>query len=151
MVKAPFGFPQIPEKWRIMTSANYAEAQSTPTSGTYYNIGGEISVPIGSWRLGYEANPYITRATTGFLEQHSALSTSTSTFTDQDLVSIVLTNTALALSATVKKEKNITVTSKTLYYMVIRCSGSTSGIASIGFNSSSTAGSRRLYAICNYL
>jgi hypothetical protein len=50
-VKAPFGFPLNPTKWTEEYSGNGAAAQANPVDGTWYNLGGSLSIPIGVWNV----------------------------------------------------------------------------------------------------
>ena len=52
--KAPFGFPMGKDKWTVYsTNDGTTQTQATPTAGVWYNKGGSISVPIGSWDVAY--------------------------------------------------------------------------------------------------
>ena len=48
----PFGFPRDKGKWTV-ESLTGARTQSSPSAGTWYNLGGSLSVPTGGWRLRY--------------------------------------------------------------------------------------------------
>ena len=76
MVKSPFGFPMSPAKWTVTSSGG--SSQSAPTKGTYYNIGGNIVVPIGLWKLGYDFMGYADAATTQFMSVSPSFGTTTS-------------------------------------------------------------------------
>ncbi|MFZ2153994.1 MAG: hypothetical protein WAV16_02070 [Candidatus Moraniibacteriota bacterium] len=56
-IKAPFGFPLSPEKWSITSTGS--GQQLNPTSGQWYNKGGNIVIPIGSWRLGFRSTLFM--------------------------------------------------------------------------------------------
>lgn len=50
MVKAPQGFPLERSKWTVPISAS-GSTQADPASGTLYNTGGRLDIPVGSWEL----------------------------------------------------------------------------------------------------
>lgn len=49
MWKAPLGFPLSPTKWTV--SGGSSGQQLNPVNGTYYNLGGNIVIPIGAWNV----------------------------------------------------------------------------------------------------
>ena len=52
--KAPLGFPLSPNKWTVEVTDNVARLQNSPTASQWYNLGGSIEVPIGSWRPSFQ-------------------------------------------------------------------------------------------------
>lgn len=55
--KAPFGFPGSPEKWTVSLVDTTDRNQSSPSDGTWYNLGSlSIDIPIGVWDINYVAN-----------------------------------------------------------------------------------------------
>jgi hypothetical protein len=61
--KAPYGFPLNPAKWTVTAAISTDQTQSSPTSGTWYNLGGSISVPIGMWEKRYSILGLATKTT----------------------------------------------------------------------------------------
>jgi hypothetical protein len=56
-VKTPYGFPGQRGKWQISSISLTNQAQLTPTSATWYNVGShQLSVPVGSWATTIEGN-----------------------------------------------------------------------------------------------
>jgi hypothetical protein len=56
-VKVPYGFPGQRGKWQISSISLTNQAQLTPTSATWYNVGShQLSVPVGSWTTTIEGN-----------------------------------------------------------------------------------------------
>lgn len=56
VAKAPFGFPLGPDLWSELLTDTSQRFQVAPVSGTWYNLGGlSLVVPIGYWRLSYNA------------------------------------------------------------------------------------------------
>jgi hypothetical protein len=60
IVKAPFGFPLNPTKWTEEYNGGGAGPQADPVDGTWYNLGGSLSIPIGVWKV---EHMYLARAT----------------------------------------------------------------------------------------
>jgi hypothetical protein len=59
-VKAPFGFPLDPDKWTVSMTDTTNALQASPTQNVWYNVGSlSISIPIGLWRVYYEATPEV--------------------------------------------------------------------------------------------
>jgi hypothetical protein len=52
-LKAPYGFPDQNERWSILTHNMSDTARPTPGANTWYNDGGVLSIPIGSWKIYY--------------------------------------------------------------------------------------------------
>lgn len=50
-------------------------SQASPVTGTWYNKGGSLAVPIGRWRVEYAAELEVTRAEAGDLDVFAAMST----------------------------------------------------------------------------
>lgn len=56
--KAPFGFPLDPDKWSVIVEDNTDREQNPTVAGTWYNLGSgalSINIPIGVWRVEYQA------------------------------------------------------------------------------------------------
>lgn len=115
--KAPYGFPLNPDKWTIYLSSNDA-AQISPTANTWYNVGSKyIDLPIGIWNLSYQttAAAYVSAAADIYI--YTTLSTVSNGETDQDYTSLVRANALQYFSAVVSRNKNISVSSKTRFYL----------------------------------
>lgn len=55
--KCPFGFNINPDKWALYSvPASATVSQVNPVSGTYYNLGGSMTIYKGVWNLGYSCN-----------------------------------------------------------------------------------------------
>lgn len=126
-IKAPFGFPMTPAKWTVTLTDSSDRTQATPTANTWYNVGSlSLAMPIGVWKLRYQAlaSCTSTAAQTGS-NCFVTLSTANNTQSDSDLTAIV---GAVGASATWNnfvsaiKEKLMTLTSKTTYYVNIKTS-----------------------------
>lgn len=131
-VKNPFGFPADPALWTEIWSEVITYTKSTPLGATWYtppaaagSAQAQLSVPIGAWRLSLDANALATGPGTGVVSMYVALSTSTSAANDQDLVGFLYlsssaTTTTLTSSAPVHIEKNVVLTTATVYTAIMQ-------------------------------
>lgn len=83
MMKAPLGFSLDPDDWTVETSSA-SDISVSPSSGVWANPSGmTIDVPIGIWRVTYDANIQATDAGTGATQEiQSTLSTANNSETD---------------------------------------------------------------------
>jgi hypothetical protein len=160
--KAPVGFPLEREKWTVLVTDDTRRTQTSPTTNTWYNIGStahQISVPIGSWELSYKARVWIqlgATETTGYLQ--ITLSTTNNSETDPELSNgSYLTVSAAGAAAKgimtpIHVSKNLTVTSKTLYYLNAKTDFATD-VDYISFYTNDTSFTARtvIKAVCAYL
>jgi hypothetical protein len=122
-LKAPQGFPTNPNKWTVYTLDNSSRTQSSPTSGTWYNINSEqIDIPMGSWKLGYWCSSQINKAAAGSITLLSSLSTSTSSEISGSIWTNYMLGSSLATLISPSHRKN-TVTFSTgaggdIYYLI---------------------------------
>jgi len=114
-MKAPFGFPLDPAKWQVLVSIRTG-FQDNPTQSVWYNISSNlITVPIGCWYLGY--NGCFGATGSGIIQVSATLSTTNNSNSDSDFLNswdgynenLMQTN----------KEKILTLTAKTVYYLNI--------------------------------
>src|SRR5574344_1945288 len=73
-MKAPFGFPMESNKWSVTYYSAVSSLQATPTLNVWYNKGGNISIPIGAWRIDFAARGYTVRGTATFADFNITLS-----------------------------------------------------------------------------
>lgn len=129
-VKAPFGFPLDPTKWTVTLNDVTSRSQASPVSNVVYNLGSlSISVPIGVWDVRAMIAGYAqANASTAALDFNCGLSTSTSNFSNANLKAKNQLNAALngnALVTTFTIIGDISVTAKTIYYVVASTAAST--------------------------
>jgi hypothetical protein len=122
----PFGFVSFRKRWTIEVVAGLAETTSTSWNST----GFLLSVPTGSWDVGYSAVLYTTRVSTTFAGSKVTLSTSTSAEDDLYMVSeaYVLDGAASTTHATksnANRRKDIILESQTAYYLIYVSLGGT--------------------------
>lgn len=134
--KAPINFPMARTKWDIVVPVTTAYVKTSPTTNTWYGQTNlmdsslalpSINVPIGDWEIGWEYLFY--GAASAAMAVELTLSTSASTESDKELSNIVAIGVNPAfLYAPASRSKNITVTSKTPYYTLLRSITSASSI-----------------------
>ena len=121
-MKAPLNFPISPLRWTIQDTDNTEQTQASPTAGTWYNVGtNTISVPIGLWDIGYEANVQFVKASSTVSSIYSTLSTANNTNADPEfqcnIYAQVLANSTASVFNLVTRHKVISLTAKTSYYL----------------------------------
>jgi len=153
-MKAPIGFPLDPLKWGVYVTDTSSRLQASPSSGTGYNPGTtnvQITVPIGSWKFGYDVNAYVNNDTATDTNNISiSLSTTNNSHSDVTMKSTIRNSGASGnwnMVINVRREKYLLVASKTLYYLV--CSVDAASVENIGFRGD--VGNTNLFAVCSYL
>ena len=122
MMRTPVGFPMSPAKWSVETTSSSVLSQNPATKDVWYNKL-SIILPIGSWSLMYKITleAYVEGATQ--VIGRSTLSTASNSESDSQLTaSIGLTSMWIGVS--VGKEKFLSLSSKTTYYLNILNTGS---------------------------
>lgn len=121
--KAPAGFPLDPDKWTLSTSYSSTTSQSSPGSGTWYNLGSvSLALHIGVWYVMYKTTGQ-TFKTAGVATNNISVtfSTGNNTESDTDLTSLAELAFTSGVSTTIRQtffnRKSIALTSKTTYYL----------------------------------
>ncbi len=125
----PYGFPRAEQKWDL--AQYFFERFSTAgTAGVWVNVGHSVSVPVGSWDLGYNLHAIITHAGASFLSFNTTLSTGNNNETDKRLTarSCVSNVSMTENDDQVSKELAIELSTQTLHYLNINPSTSTSNV-----------------------
>lgn len=146
MVRSPFGFPMSPEKWTQQNLMTSSKTQATPTSGTIYNMGGSLSIPIGLWNVMYEA-PVRGDFSGAFAMVLTTLSTANNSESDKNWTTYSV-SASTAIGANVARSGIIERASKATYYLNIWQSTGATGTNLYVFGNLSTAIIR---ATCAYL
>lgn len=145
--KSPFGMNIDPTKWTISFTDANERLQVSPSAGTWYNPGtSTIAVHIGAWRVWYSATLAVIGGTNP--EGNVQLSTANNASSDTDLqCGFWTSNNSDFRGGIAFKEKNIVITSKTSYYLIMQCGNS--GNSNLGFegNRSTTV----IRAVCAFL
>ena len=149
--KAPQGFPLSPIKWTVKTTSTDSYATATPTANTWYTYANlVISVPIGVWKLGYQANVGVDGSSvTGVIVQ-ATLSTANNSESDTEFTCFTRSEGAsgnITLNTFVSKEKYVSISSKTSYYLLNKTAST--GIANITFPGGN--GNNLIMAVSAYL
>lgn len=150
--KAPYGFPMNPLKWTVRLVDTSLRSQTNPTAATYYNVGSlSLSVPIGEWKLGYDAVASGIRNSSVSAPLRATLSTSSSVESDAKLTTLgkveQATTTNATLIAPFMREEIVTLASKTTYYLLLQME--LTGSTNISWNGDKA--STKIYAVCAYL
>lgn len=123
--KNPFGFDTDGTKWELEATSTTDEAQTSPTQNQWYNIF-NLELPIGSWNVSYSAAGSINDAENNSGLFQATLSSGSTTESDSELTAILFTEqvgvTSSRVINTLNKQKTITVTSATTYYLNIATS-----------------------------
>lgn len=146
--KAPYGFPLNPEKW-TMNFIIAGASQTNPVAGTWYNLA-NIIVHAGSWKLPYNIALNGYKASTTAFKQYFSLSTTNNGVTDNERTSYIQIEGATGIMSDnmpVYNTKDITITSKTTYYL--NTMTPLSAVNSIGIGEAGSI--QTVKAICNYL
>ena len=142
--QSPFGFPLSPAKWTVEYSGTTDVFQSSPVSGTWYNLGSvSISIPIGIWRVYYMATAYAV-VSSNTSSQSITLSNANNSESDVNFTSSVFAYTTACSS--LYREGIIAATSKTTYYLNSKSSFSPTDINFRGDFSPTI-----IRAVCAYL
>ncbi len=119
--KSPYGFPSDPDKWTASSSDTSSRSQSSPTIGTWYNLGSvTISIPIGLWNVEWQAIRRMTKGSSTVVDMSSTLSTGTTTESDAQFTEyMTLGGASGSLQLIVKGSRNkvLSLSSKTSYYL----------------------------------
>jgi hypothetical protein len=142
--KAPLGFPLSPNKWTISVIDTSAPYQNSPSAGTWYNLGSlSISIPIGGWKVSYQAFLYAAK-TSANSDQEVTLSTANNSASDITMTGGVFSY--IVASALIYRERYLELAAKTTYYLN---SKSTTTPTDINFRSD--FGRTIIEAVCAYL
>lgn len=147
--KSPLGFPMSPTKWTQTFSSTSDLSQSSPATTTWYNVSASLTIPIGSWRVEYNATLLADYSTTVTAIAKATLSTTTNSESDTSMTSALsLVGVTDQIANVVTKSRIIDLTSKTTYYLLCYQTGQ-SPATSILFWGSQAATVIR--AVCAYL
>lgn len=150
--RSPRGFPTSIAKWTETFTDTSSRLQASPVSGTVYNPGSlSMNVPIGAWRLKWEATCEIqSAAAQTLINGYFELSTSASAVSDALLKANLVIGGAsggLLLMQVAGRTKQVTLTTKQTYYLI--CMTNLGSVANIGFRNDLT--NAKVMAECTYL
>lgn len=149
VVKAPYGMPLNSAKWTVKVTDTSDRSQATPTQNVWYNLGTtacQITIPIGVWRVSYQVTIEAFDASSAGWTVYSTLSTANNSESDSEM-SAFGRSTAVAVDFPVFRERQLTLTAKTTYYLNSR-TGNTN-LDALHFRNDQVPLVMR--AICDYL
>lgn len=123
--KSPYGFPGQRGKWIIESILCAQNSQTTPTSGTWYNVGSwRLQLPLGDWDVEYSAEIYGNRAS-GSNDIALTLALSAATQDDKRWTARVSTNAVADVAGYVQRRNPMQITSSlTSLYLNLRTNAS---------------------------
>lgn len=122
--KAPYGFPTAIESWTFKFTDSSQRSQGSVTSGVWYNPGSlSMNIPIGKWRIQQQ---WWGRYSGGG-NAYSALSTTNNSSATPQFQTVAVSAGVSFGQSPINKEANLTLTSKTTYYIVIETDASGGG------------------------
>lgn len=130
--KAPYKFPTAAGRWYVECQYYANVASAALTANTWKTItGANITVPIGSWDIGYEGCAYISGGSIT-IDPHLGLGTTVDAMPDRRTEQGFYTGAATtAFKYAINRYADITLTSATVYYvnvLAVTVSGTTMGI-----------------------
>ncbi|HSW90179.1 MAG TPA: hypothetical protein VLH19_04890 [Patescibacteria group bacterium] len=148
--KAPLGFPLNPNKWTVSLTDTSDRNQSSPTNGTWYNLGSlSLDIPIGTWHVSYEVELFLNILSANILDSRATLSTSNNSESDSELSTRYVVQNLFCNTPFVTRGKVISLTSKTTYYL-LGCSAQSSA-NQLSFIAATYGIPTKILAVCAYL
>lgn len=130
--KAPYGMPVSRGKWVVETHGKVFSTQSGPVAGTWYNVGTlSLSIPTGEWWTRYEANVQMSKAAATTNDVYTTLSTANNSETDVEYTAYTYLSGASGTLNTVQfvnRQKNLSLSAPTSYYINQKTSAPASDI-----------------------
>lgn len=145
---SPLGFPRDEAKWSIVTTDDSDEPEPSPSAGIWYNSGILLELPIGPWRVYYEAQLKAVRAAAGAVDQFVTLSTTNNSETDKRWTAKIAAEDVKSLAGSVHVENSIVQASKQTYRLLMKTSYS--GMDSINIEGWPVRPTR-VKAVCGFL
>lgn len=129
-VRKPFGFPVDPNLWEVKLAQNTTPSPSTTADGSYHNVGNyQIKIPNGIWRTTMKVPLRGLGSATTTADVNCALSTSTSSVSDTDLLQYIgllgAPSSNWDYRGPIYNEKVLNLTSDTSYYLILAEAGVT--------------------------
>lgn len=139
--KAPLDFPVEKNKWSLLTTTG-STSQSSPTQNVWYNLGGNLVVHIGDWRLYYIGSAYIDDTSSTYAaDVISTLSTANNSESDSTMsvLAYKISGTAATTSggATAYKERFLSLTAKSTRYLNAKTTLAGVNTVNLGFSTGS--------------
>lgn len=149
--KAPFGFPTNPQKWQVRFVDSTTRSQAAPVQSTWYNVGGiSLTVPIGAWRLSWQAAIDVAEANAAVNDLIAGLGTVAGAAPDPELMVNSFESAGAEIIAPAYRDKNILLAVKTTYFLNLMTPQNFGGGGSIAVQGG-TRSTTVLCAECGYL
>ena len=111
----PYGFPRDKGRWDL---EGQNRADNTSPANSTYNHNITLTLPVGSWDLGYEYRLFLTN-TVQAPNAQLGISTSSSSFSHKEFVSkLEHSTTNTSISSVMARKNPVTLTTATPYYTV---------------------------------
>lgn len=145
-LRAPYGFPSSRNRWRIVALSQVSAGNA---ASSWANLGSLfITVPVGSWRLGYVVELSITTATTPVPGgAYIVLSQSATTPSNPTRQNHIYSDKIYVIQEMVARESAVDLAAATPYYLIALRDGT--GVTSVGLRGDVTPS--EIYAECAYL
>ena len=118
--QAPYGFTLDKDKWEIGTFIKVRQSAAGGAANAFQNLNQSLSLPIGSWNLGYAADATVTHAGASFLSFYLTLSTANNTSNPIFTVASPTINSSIQqMTGNLTKYRNVKVDAQTIYYLNI--------------------------------
>lgn len=121
---APYGFPRDKGKWSVSSLYKGSSmAGSGATASSWYTTNQQITVPIGSWSVGYVGYFSVTTEATGSVDGFCTLSSSTSSETDIESTGGIGLNQVASpgrLYVDVDRRMSKTISAQDEYYLLVK-------------------------------
>jgi len=116
-VKNPQGYNGNIDKWSIFnTTSGFATQVINPVQGTWYNVGGSITIPIGDWELEYDTQVYVDDSVSGFLGAYTTYAKTNNGASETDTQCFVFDNNSIMIRQAIGK-KNFSTNVKQVMYV----------------------------------
>ena len=114
----PFGWVSDKGRWLVESRYNARSTQTSPAALTPYNLGERLTIPAGSFNVGYKIHPYAT-AGSGSINIRTDLNTASATIaaTSPFIAYGIYTNPATEAGGETKVEYPLTLSAQTTYYL----------------------------------
>lgn len=149
--KNPYGFDIDVTKWTVEATSTSLAEQTTPTSGTWYNLGSiDIDIPIGVWIAYYETSGGARQVNTNDVDYFITLSTANNS--ESDSANTCYTRNSGGTNSNYKsynsfyKRIPLTLTTKDTFYLNAKTTNTANSIYFFGLDADTI-----IRAECAYL
>lgn len=145
--RTPYLFPADSGRWSVESLYQAAMAGSLVAATYGQFVGTQLTVPVGSWNLGYAVDVSGSKTTASQIDGYIALSTSTTAISDKEFERNWGNNDVFVTRSAINVSRPKVITSATSYYLIGKIVQATIN----GHNVSGTSTSSFITAECAYL